>query len=276
MLLQSSIGLPPQPIERAEPVRLRRDSSEQSPEFTRVLGNARGTSIPEQAAVVHFGSRALGLARSQPPPADVSLAEERDASAGPAASDATAAAGARDTAARPVGRADVDAVLDAFTASTLAAAAPGTAAPGATAASAPATGPGESAAASESEEPTEEDQAALDQLKRRDREVRTHEQAHKAAGGAHAGSMRLSYQMGPDGKRYAVEGSVPIDVSPVAGDPAATLRKMEVVSRAANAPASPSGADRAVAAQAARMAQQARAQIAAERYARARELVPGA
>ena len=81
--------------------------------------------------------------------------------------------------------------------------------------------------------------------------------------------------MGPDGKRYAVEGSVPIDVSPVAGDPAATLRKMEVVSRAANAPASPSGADRAVAAQAARMAQQARAQIAAERYARAQELVPG-
>jgi hypothetical protein len=204
----------------------------------------------------------------------VSLGE--DASAGRAASDEPAARGARATAATPPKREDVEAVLDAFTASTLAAAAPG-----ATAASAATTAPGDSAAApgesaAASDEPTEEEQASIDQLKRRDREVRTHEQAHKAAGGAHAGSIRLSYQMGPDGKRYAVEGSVPIDVSPVAGDPAATLRKMEVVSRAASAPASPSGADRAVAAQAARMAQQARAQIAAERYARAQELVPGA
>ena len=114
------------------------------------------------------------------------------------------------------------------------------------------------------------------ELKRRDREVRTHEQAHKASGGAYTGSIRLSYQMGPDGKRYAVEGSVPIDVSPVPGDPAATLRKMEVVHRAANAPASPSSADRAVAAQAQRATQQARAQMAAERYAQASELVPRA
>ncbi len=268
MLLQSSLRLPPQPIESAEPVQLRRDSSDQEREFARALGNARRATVPEQAAVVHFGSRALGLARNQPPAADVSLAEERDAGELRPASD-RAARGARNRAATPPSRAAVDAALDAFAASTLAAAAPGAAA-----ASAPTTGPDEGAAASE--EPTEEEQVALDELKRRDREVRTHEQAHKAAGGGHAGSIRLSYQMGPDGKRYAVEGSVPIDVSPVAGDPAATLRKMEVVSRAANAPASPSGADRAVAAQAARMAQQARAQIAAERYAQARELVPGA
>jgi hypothetical protein len=121
---------------------------------------------------------------------------------------------------------------------------------------------------------SDDEQKAVEQMRQRDREVRTHEQAHKTAGGAYAGSMRLSYQMGPDGKRYAVEGSVPIDVSPVAGDPAATLRKMEVVHRAANAPANPSGADRSVAAQASRVAQQARAQMAAERYAQAQQLVP--
>jgi hypothetical protein len=262
MLLQSSIRLPPQPVGNAEPVRLRRDSSDHEREVARALGSARRATVPEQAAVIHFGSRALGLARSQPPAADLSLAEDEGEGR------AAGARGPNDGVPTRSRRADVDAVPDAFAASTLAAAAPG-----ASSASAPATAPGESAAAPE--EPTDEEQVALDELKRRDREVRTHEQAHKAAGGAHAGSIRLSYQMGPDGKRYAVEGSVPIDVSPVAGDPAATLRKMEVVSRAASAPASPSGADRAVAAQAARSAQQARAQIAAERYARARELVPG-
>jgi hypothetical protein len=64
-------------------------------------------------------------------------------------------------------------------------------------------------------------------------------------------------------------------MSPVQGDPVATLRKMEVVQRAASAPASPSGADRQVAAAAAQQAQQARAEMAAERYGRARELARG-
>jgi hypothetical protein len=109
----------------------------------------------------------------------------------------------------------------------------------------------------------------LQELKRRDREVRTHEQAHKAAGGAHAGSIHLEYTVGPDGKRYASSGEVSIDVSEVPGDPEATLRKMEVVQRAANAPAEPSGADRQVAAQAASTASRARAELATERYAEA-------
>lgn len=207
MLLQPPVRLPSQPLESAEPIRLRRDSPEQTPDFARTLGHARRAAAADQAAVIHFGSRALGLARNPPPPADA------------------AGSGSADDAAA---------------------------------------------------EPSSEEQRTLDGMKRRDREVRAHEQAHQAAGGAYAGAVRLTYQMGPDGKRYAVEGSVPIDVSPVAGDPAATLRKMEVVARAANAPASPSGADRAVAAQAQRMMQQARAQLAAERYARARGLVSNA
>jgi hypothetical protein len=117
-----------------------------------------------------------------------------------------------------------------------------------------------------------EDGKRVDELRGRDREVRTHEQAHETAGGQLAGSVHLEYELGPDGERYAVGGEVPIDVSPVAGDPEATLRKMEVVARAANAPASPSGADRGVAAQAARLSQQARAQLAAARYAQAQAL----
>lgn len=112
-----------------------------------------------------------------------------------------------------------------------------------------------------------EEQQQISQMRSRDREVRTHEQAHKAAGAGHTGSIHLDYDVGPDGKRYAVAGSVSIDASGVANDAEATLRKMELVQRAALAPATPSGADRQVASAASRQAQQARAQIAAERYA---------
>ena len=42
-------------------------------------------------------------------------------------------------------------------------------------------------------------------------------------------------------------GEVSIDVSPVDGDPRATMRKMDQVRKAALAPAQPSGQDRAVA-----------------------------
>ncbi len=77
-----------------------------------------------------------------------------------------------------------------------------------------------------------------------------HEQAHKAAAGPHGGPISFSFTTGPDGKRYAVEGEVPIDVSPVEGDPEATVRKMQQVRSAALAPAEPSVADRQVAARA--------------------------
>jgi hypothetical protein len=127
--------------------------------------------------------------------------------------------------------------------------------------------------AGQSDEPSVEEQRQAAELKRRDREVRSHEQAHKAMGGQHTGAIQLEYELGPDGKRYAVAGSVPIDVSPVSGDPEATVRKMAVVRRAATAPANPSGADRRAAARAARVAEHARAQIAAERYERTQALL---
>ncbi len=111
------------------------------------------------------------------------------------------------------------------------------------------------------------DEAAqqVEQLQARDREVRTHEQAHVAAAGPYLrGGPTYSYQKGPDGRRYAVGGEVQIDASPVEGDPEATLRKAQTVRAAALAPAEPSSADRSVAAAATQMEQQARAQLQQE------------
>lgn len=119
-----------------------------------------------------------------------------------------------------------------------------------------------------------EDKRALAELRQRDREVRGQERSHRSAGGEYAGSSELDYQVGPDGQRYAVAGSTPIDVSPVPNDPEETLRKMKIVRGAATAPASPSDADRKVAAEAERQSRQARAEMAARRYGKARDLAP--
>ena len=83
-------------------------------------------------------------------------------------------------------------------------------------------------------------------MRQRDAEVRRHELTHAAAGGPHIGVAEYKYQRGPDGKLYAVGGRVSIDVAP-AGSPAATIRKMDTVIRAAMAPLNPSMEDRAAA-----------------------------
>ncbi len=87
-------------------------------------------------------------------------------------------------------------------------------------------------------------------LEKRDREVRDHENAHRAAGGDLVRGGSYDYQQGPDGRRYAVGGDVKIDTTAVPGDPEATAEKMAQVIRAALAPARPSTTDLAVAAQA--------------------------
>lgn len=97
---------------------------------------------------------------------------------------------------------------------------------------------------------TEEEEAYVRELKAIDREVRAHEQAHVAKGGAYAGQPNYTYVTGPDGVRYAVAGTVQIDTGTVPGDPEATIRKLETVRQAALAPAQPSAQDRSVAAQA--------------------------
>lgn len=122
---------------------------------------------------------------------------------------------------------------------------------------------------------TPEEEELVRDLQQRDAEVRRHEQAHKAVGGQYAGAISYTYQSGPDGKRYAIGGEVPIDASPIPGDPEATIRKLEQVRRAALAPAEPSGADRAVAAQASQGIQQARAEQAQQNAEELEELLQG-
>lgn len=107
----------------------------------------------------------------------------------------------------------------------------------------------------------EQDLETIRELARRDREVRTHEQAHQAVGGQYAGAMSLTFEQGPDGKRYAVAGEVPINTSPVPGDPRATMEKAEQIRRAALAPAEPSAQDRAVAAMAMQMEMAAQVEL---------------
>lgn len=107
-----------------------------------------------------------------------------------------------------------------------------------------------------------QEQLEISELASRDREVRAHEQAHASVGGAYAGAPTYTFKRGPDGKSYAVGGEVGIDTSPIPNDPEATLRKMELVQRAALAPAEPSAQDLRVAAEAAAQATQARAELA--------------
>lgn len=107
--------------------------------------------------------------------------------------------------------------------------------------------------------------AEIAELTKRDVEVKTHEQAHAAVGGSLAQSPTYEYEKGPDGRRYAVDGEVSIDMSTVAGDPQATLTKMQKVYAAAMAPVQPSLADIRVAAQALQNISEAKQALALER-----------
>ena len=84
---------------------------------------------------------------------------------------------------------------------------------------------------------TESEKREVQRLKQRDAEVRNHERAHITSGGPYVrGGANFQYQRGPDGRNYAVGGEVTIDVSSVPNNPDATVRKMQVVRRAALAP----------------------------------------
>ena len=117
--------------------------------------------------------------------------------------------------------------------------------------------PAEPSQSSTSVELSPEALALIAKLKARDTQVRQHEQAHLAA----AGSLAVSgasyvYQRGPDGVSYAVGGEVQIDTSP-GRTPEETVARARAIMAAALAPADPSGPDRAVAAHAQQLMQQA-------------------
>ena len=114
--------------------------------------------------------------------------------------------------------------------------------------------PGETVAAlAEEEKPGELDdteEELVERLEARDREVRAHEQSHLAAAGEFArGVPTYTYQMGPDGKMYAIGGEVSVDVGKEA-DAAKNMRKAYMIHGAAMGVDGPSSADASVAAMA--------------------------
>lgn len=115
------------------------------------------------------------------------------------------------------------------------------------------------ASPSAGQELTPEEQRLVDELNRTDQQVRAHEMAHAAAGGH---NVRYDYQTGPDGKRYAVGGTTDIETFSVSGNPDSQLAQARKMRTAALAPADPSPQDRAVAAKAARLEAEARAEKA--------------
>ncbi|MCP4870525.1 MAG: hypothetical protein GY898_17620 [Proteobacteria bacterium] len=105
--------------------------------------------------------------------------------------------------------------------------------------------------------------AQVREMAQRDREVRAHEAAHAAAGGALAGAATFTYETGPDGKSYAVAGEVPISLG-TGNTPQEKVANARKARAAALAPADPSGADRSIAAKATRIEAEARAEVLQE------------
>ncbi len=97
-------------------------------------------------------------------------------------------------------------------------------------------------------------------LKEIDAHVKAHEAAHKAAGGSLAGAAHYTYVTGPDGKKYAVAGEVPIAIKK-GNTPEETIANMEIVKAAALAPSDPSPQDLKVAATAEMIENQARMKL---------------
>lgn len=116
---------------------------------------------------------------------------------------------------------------------------------------------------SHSEDITSQEAIEIKRLQQRDQEVRSHELAHASVGGATTGLPSYEFEIGPDGKKYAVAGEVSVDLAAVKGDPRATIAKMEKVHAAALAPANPSSQDVRVAAQATEIIAQAKAELLA-------------
>jgi hypothetical protein len=122
---------------------------------------------------------------------------------------------------------------------------------------------------------TPQQKVEVAKLTARDRDVRAHEQAHMASAGALANGIEYDYELGPDGKMYAVGGKVKISIPPglSAEQKLAASRELHT---AAQAPTDPSGQDMVVASQASRMEVEALQEIAKQnaKPAEAKNSVP--
>jgi len=107
-----------------------------------------------------------------------------------------------------------------------------------------------------------EEKEMVFELQARDAEVRAHEAAHQS-GGAATGGATYTYQIGPDGKMYAIGGEVSISFGS-GSTPQETIANAQAVIASALAPANPSGQDMAVASSAMVMMMKAQQQLAQE------------
>jgi len=97
-----------------------------------------------------------------------------------------------------------------------------------------------------------EAEAVIRQLRRRDGEVKSHYSAQAAAGGPHSSAASYRYTVGPDGQRYATDGSISFHMD-TQGTPQHTAAQARAVRMAALAPANAGPRDLAVAAAAMRV-----------------------
>jgi hypothetical protein len=105
-----------------------------------------------------------------------------------------------------------------------------------------------------------EDKRKLQDLKRKDKEVRRQEQIRRAVAGPVArGGPRYRYVEGPDGKKYAISGEIVLDTyfGDVLSNPEAALKKARRVRRAALS-GNPSARDRQIASKATQVEAKAR------------------
>ncbi|MFT5486411.1 MAG: hypothetical protein ACI9JL_002262 [Paracoccaceae bacterium] len=109
---------------------------------------------------------------------------------------------------------------------------------------------------------TAAEKQSVDQFRQRDAQVRQEEQAHAGTAGSMAGPIIYRYATGPDGRQYAVGGSVSVRLSNPSGDPAKFEDAAAKLSAAANAAHNPSAADLS----AARKGYQAAAAALAEQH----------
>ncbi len=106
---------------------------------------------------------------------------------------------------------------------------------------------------------SDSEQDLLRRLRDRDAKVRGHETAHiMAASGQVVGGATYQYQTGPDGRQYAVGGSVNISMGSSFGDDEETARRAATAQRAAMAAGDPSLRDMQAAMRASNLASRAR------------------
>lgn len=111
---------------------------------------------------------------------------------------------------------------------------------------------------------SEDEKRLVKDLQARDSQVKAHEAAHQAASGGMAGAASYTYQIGPDGKMYAIGGEVPIS-TPSSSSPEEAIKNARTVAAAAMAAGDPSPQDFAVAASARVMEMKAQQQLNKQR-----------